>query len=930
MQSDKELRSKVKQLGTLLGDIIKTQNKEIVYDVIEELRTGHIELRKQDNPARRQQLMTLIEQLDSQTLEQVIRAFSTYFNLVSETEETHQHKLRRRLVNQDKLLWEGSFDKTLLEFKEQGISAEQFQSLLNQMAYIPVFTAHPTESKRRTILESLRRIFIAIENLDDPRLGKRQKEALTAELKNQIQILWKTDEVRNEKPQVIDEVKNGLYYFRESLFDAVPVVYLYLEKAIRKVYPEQADKLNLPSFLHFGSWIGGDRDGNPFVTPKITETSVRYQSREILRRYILEVDKLSHSLTHSIKFVTPKASFMESLTVDDETYQHLFEGRPTHFSNEPYRRKLFIMRSKLRYRMEQIDAKIKGHRPQSNYSGYSNEYEFLQDIKLIQASLCTHNDCDIAFGCLKDIIRLVETFGFFLEHLDVRQESTLHTQAISELLQCMNIENSYPGLPEEQKMELLAKLIDQQELPQLKQDELSEATLSVTQVLDVIVRMRREISDHLFGTYVISMTHTASHIMEVMLLARLAGLIGQSKSGEAYCHIMVSPLFETVEDLEHIEPVMSTLFSNSVYNKYLNASGNLQEVMLGYSDSCKDGGILASSWNLYGAQRRITELANQQNINIRLFHGRGGTIGRGGGPTHEAILSQPYGTVHGQIKFTEQGEVLSNKYSNSETAVYELSMGITGLMKASSCIIDQKRDDNEQYLGTMRQLAKIGEKKYRELTDNTEGFLDYFYEATPVSEIGLMNIGSRPSHRKSGDRSKTSVRAIGWVFGWAQSRHTLPAWYSIGTALQQFIQAEPGNLPILRDMYQNWPYFRALLENTQMSLYKADMDIAREYAELCKDKDIRDRIYTLIKDEYKLAVNNIFTVANIHELLEENTPLKLSLVRRLPYLDSLVHVQLTLLKRYRNEALTEEERDIWLSPLLRSINAIASGMRNTG
>ncbi len=930
MQSDKELRSKVRLIGTLLGEIIKTQHKDIVYNVIEELRTGYIELRKQDNPFKRQQLMQLIEQLDSQSLIQVIRGFSTYFNLVSEVEETYQHKLRRRLANQVDLLWEGSFDKTLVEFQAQGITAEQLQRLLDQLAYVPVFTAHPTESKRRTILESLRRIFISIENLDDPRLGKRQKALRIRELKNQIQILWKTDEVRNEKPQVIDEVKNGLYYFRESLFDAVPIMYRYLENAIYKTFPEQADKISIPPFLHFGSWIGGDRDGNPFVTPKITEKAVRYQSREILRRYIIDVDKLSHSLTHSIEFVSPDAAFMESLAIDDKTYQHLFDARPTHFAKEPYRRKLFIMRNKLRYRLEQVDAKIKGHRQQSNYSGYKNEQEFLQDLKLIRTSLCSHNDCDIAFGDLKDVIRLVETFGFFLQHLDVRQESTLHTQAVAELLQNMDIETDYMSLAEAHKMELLANMLDQDQLPHVNQGQLTEATLSITQVFDVIVSIRNEISEKLFGAYVISMTHTASHVMEVMFLARLAGLLGVTESGETYCHIKVSPLFETVEDLEHIEPVMSKLFNNNVYNKYLRASGNLQEVMLGYSDSCKDGGILASSWNLYGAQQRITELANQRQINIRLFHGRGGTIGRGGGPTHEAIQAQPYGTVHGQIKFTEQGEVLSNKYSNSETAIYELSMGVTGLMKASSCIIDQKRDENEQYLQTMRALTETGEKTYRDLTDNTEGFLDYFYEATPVSEIGLMNIGSRPSHRKTGDRSKSSVRAIGWVFGWAQSRHTLPAWFGIGSALQQFIQAAPEHLQNLQEMYKNWPYFRSLLENTQMALYKANMDIAREYAELCINKDTRERIYQQINDEYTLTVSNILAVANIDELMAENTLLKLSLGRRQPYLDSLVHVQLTLLKRYRNDSLNDEERAIWFSPLLRSINAIASGMGNTG
>ncbi|NOQ79872.1 MAG: phosphoenolpyruvate carboxylase [Gammaproteobacteria bacterium] len=929
MHGDKELRSKVKFIGSALGDILKTHTGDAVFDVVEELRIGYIELRKEHDESKRQHLMQLIEQLDAQTLEHVIRAFSTYFSLVSVVEETQQHKERRRLANNKEKLWQGSFRNTLKEFHKQDISAEQLQELLNSLSYTPVFTAHPTEAKRRTILESLKRIFIAIKELDDPRLGKHQKDSLSQALKNEVQILWKTDEVRSEKPQVIDEVKNGLYYFRESLFDAIPVIYQYLEQAIADVYPEYVKQLKIPTFLHFGSWIGGDRDGNPFVTARVTETAAYYQSREILKRYISDTEQLSHQLTHSIALCTPDQAFLQSLDSDNKTYKHLFAKHPNLFSTEPYRRKLFIIRHKLDYRMKQVQAKIDGHRPQSNYSGYKNEDEFYHDLKLIQDSLCSHNDCEVANGLLKNILRLTETFGFFLEHLDIRQESTLHTEAISELLQHMHLEDNYNALNEDDRMTLLSELIDQEELPGINQGDLSDATVNIIQVFDVVLRLRREISPKLFNQYVISMTHTASHVMEVMFIARLSGLLGH-KDGKAFSYITVSPLFETVEDLEHIEPVMSVLFDNEVYNKYLKAAGNLQEVMLGYSDSCKDGGILASSWNLYGAQRRITELANEKGIDIRLFHGRGGTIGRGGGPTYEAILAQPFGSVHGQIKFTEQGEVLSNKYSNSETAVYELVMGISGLMKSSSCLVKAKRDDNPKFLNTMTQLAKTGEDSYRALTDKTPGFLDYFYEATPVSEIGLMNIGSRPSHRKTGDRSKSSVRAIGWVFGWAQSRHTLPAWYGIGTALNQYIEHDDANLKRLRRMYKKWPYFNALLDNTQMALFKADMDIAKEYAELCKDEKIRDSVYELIRDEYNLTMKNIFKIAQIDELLEHNPILKLSLGRRQAYLDSLVHIQLTLLKRYRNETLTTEEQDVWLSPLLRSINAIAGGMRNTG
>jgi phosphoenolpyruvate carboxylase len=352
--------------------------------------------------------------------------------------------------------------------------------------------------------------------------------------------------------------------------------------------------------------------------------------------------------------------------------------------------------------------------------------------------------------------------------------------------------------------------------------------------------------------------------------------------------------------------------------------------MLGYSDSAKDGGSLSSSWNLYEAQKKIIRIAGTHGVQCRLFHGRGGTIGRGGGPTHESILAQPPGTVHGQIKFTEQGEVLYYKYSNAETAQYELTMGVSGLMKASCCLVRPVPEDRRDYLGILDELVAIGEDSYRELTDRTPGFMDYFYEATPVTEIALLNIGSRPSHRSRTDRSKASVRAIPWVFGWAQSRHTLPAWYGMGTALEQWRGQNPGNLAKLQTMYLEWPFFRSLLSNIQMALFKADLDIAHEYAELCTDPDTRERVYTMIRDEYQRTLTQVLNVANAKRLIEENPVLALSLGRRNPYLDPLNHIQIALLKRYRPEPGDEENPSVWRDPLLRTINAIAAGMRNTG
>ncbi|MDH5396457.1 MAG: phosphoenolpyruvate carboxylase, partial [Gammaproteobacteria bacterium] len=510
---------------------------------------------------------------------------------------------------------------------------------------------------------------------------------------------------------------------------------------------------------------------------------------------------------------------------------------------------------------------------------------------------------------LQDLIRQVETFGFYLANLDIRQESTIHSQAVAEVLKQVD-DCDYATLDEASRLEVLARYING---PVISCDKnaLSEMSAETISVFEVMTKMRKEISPNAFGTYVISMTHAASHVMEVMFLAWLSGLAGKD-NGECFCHVRVSPLFETVDDLTHIQPVMTRLFDNKTYIELLKASGNLQEVMLGYSDSCKDGGILASVWNLYQAQQQITELTRSRGIRLRMFHGRGGTVGRGGGPTHDAILSQPTGTVHGEIKFTEQGEVLSYKYSNEQTAVYELTMGMTGLLKASRNLIIPPKPDKKEYLDIMAKLAEEGEAQYRQLTDNTEGFLDYFYEATPVYEIGQMNIGSRPSHRKKADRSKSSVRAIAWVFGWAQSRHTLPAWFGIGAALEKWLHVEGNHIATLQKMYEEWPFFRALLSNSQMALFKGEMHIAKEYMTLCENQDTAKNVYKIISKEYNRTTKNVLKVAKINELLEETPYLALSLTRRDPYLDPLNKIQLALIKKYRDESLSDEARAQWL------------------
>ncbi len=923
------LKQQVRMVGDLLGQVIKEQEGKELFDIVEQLRRGFIDLRIQEDADKRRQLMQLIEGLTDRQLLTVIRAFNTFYSLSNIVEEDNLHRNRRKQFNKGgESLWNGSFLKTVRDMHQEGVTEEQLQTIVNHMKYIPVFTAHPTEARRKTLMNLQRNIFLIIDQLQNPTLIEEKRDSLMRQLKSKIQLLWRTNEVRTFKPNVIDEVNYGLYYFKESLFDAIPMVYRYFERAIRKTYGLNS-KIQIPSFLRFGSWIGGDRDGNPFVTSDITRHAIRLHMREALSVYIDKTKKLEGSLTHSCAFITISPEFSAHLDKLKKLYlKQAFKNRSAKFEDEPYRQALSIILYRLKETLRTIKKHIEG-KPykKAGTDSYLNSTEFLNDLKLIKSSLKFHGDHDIASRGIKDLIRLVETCGFSLYRLDIRQESTEHSNAVNEIIQQFNPNIDYLALNEKQRLNLLSELIERPNLPKPNTDFLSERATEILDVFNVMIEMREEAGEDVFGTYVISMTHTASHVMEVMFLAKLAGLAGYDKNNQAFCSISISPLFETIEDLQHIEPVLTQLFENKTYRKLLSLTGDLQEVMLGYSDSCKDGGILASNWNLYQAQTQVIELTSKYNIECRLFHGRGGTIGRGGGPTHNAIISQPEGTVHGQIKFTEQGEVLSNKYANEETAIYELSMGATGLLKASQCLIKENTLHNDKFLATMAELAQTGEAVYRDLTENTTGFLDYFYEITPVQEIGQLNIGSRPSHRNTGDRSKASLRAIPWVFGWAQARHTLPAWYGIGSAIETFRAKNPGTADqLLKQMYKEWKTFQALLSNVQMALFKAQMNIAKEYAKLMPNQELANSIFNKIKAEFELTKHAILNIAGIKTLIEDDPLLQYSMSRRDPNLDPLNHIQITLIRRHRQEESNEE----WLNLLLRTINAIASGMRNTG
>ena len=939
---DRRLRARVKLLGMILGEVIRENSDERTFNTIEKLRKEFINLSKKRNDKKTRNLIAVINTLEPTMIFTIIRAFSTYFNLANIAEEISEYKnVHHRLSSTDQTgLGAGTPVAVLSLFKAAGIKAADIQKLFNKLEYIPVFTAHPTEATRRTIMQLQKRIFEIAKQIDKRPYSEEEKderEYCLQKLRNDIRVLWKTDEVRLSKPSVELEVTNGLYYYKTSLFNTVPQVYRILEAAVAEVYADE--EIIIPSFINFGSWIGGDRDGNPYVTPAVTLHTVKLQSAVILEHYIERVEQLIGVLTHSINLAGLSENFIlnQQKDKDDGIVEKAYKDTGYNFVKEPYRCKLSVVLYRLRCKLRLI----KSRRPNTDSQKYAyrHEYEMLDDLKSISESLFHHGDRIIAEAELKDLIRLVETFGFYLARLDIRDESKQHAAAIVEIAKQWGCAD-YSSMTTSQKADYLSEKIDGDADLIVDKSRLSDTAKRTLEVFECMAQAQREISPKVIGNYVVSMTHDASDVLEVVLLAKMNRLVGKKSDGTPYCNINISPLFETISDLSRINEILEDLFSNPTYNKLLQSAGGLQEVMLGYSDSCKDGGILASKWQLYQAQKSIIGLMIKYRVTCRLFHGRGGTIGRGGGPTYEAITSQPPGTVNGQIKITEQGEVLSYKYSKNEASVYHLTTAIAGLIKASQHLaishsfdLSSKPRDEQAHLKIMAQLSAAGENYYRQLIDHTEGILDYFYEATPVVEIGEMNIGSRPTHRRSADRSRQSIRAIPWVFGWSLSRHTLPAWFGIGSALADFVDGKEANMEKLQSLYREWPFFHSLMENVQMALSKANMDIAKEYAELCSDNENAVRIFKRIEAEYHKTVEYVLQISGCKRLLERQNSLMLSVQRREPYILPINYIQIMLLKKYRqSQQKTEghEDESEYLELVLRSISAIASGMRNTG
>ncbi len=929
LEHEKDLRRAIRVMTAILNRVLSSQDATVASERADTLQRIFTALKRDGRPYRLKKMRELIQGLSPEDISQVIRVFNHYFSLLNIVEESLSVQYRRQSAERLGDFGAGSFHDTLEGLKRQGVTRTELQLLLNRLVYQPVMTAHPTEAKRRTVKGALRTLFLTHEQLLEAGSRMSARKDALMQLQRQILTLWKTDEVRAQSMGVVDEIDTGLYYFPLSLFDAITRTYRQLEQSLSDVYgPAEDGQIRVPSLIRFGSWIGGDRDGNPYVTADTTALAVTLQAQTIIQEYLRRIDRLRESLSHSLGLATFSAEFEQRLARDRSRLGAVAQSLESPYRQEPYRHQLVLMRHRLEKTLQRVAGTPLGMAPPPDHVSYASADDLLDDLAIIDRSLRDNGDPDIADQDLKDLMRLVETFGFHLMALDVRQESSRHTTAVAELFKG-STGLDYLEMDEAQRLQTLTEaLLLPAGLP-FEERQLSDTTREVLDVFAVIAALRAKIGAACIGQYVISMTHQASHILEVLVLAKHSGLLGQL-AGSWFCHLRVSPLFETIDDLERIGDVLGTLLAQPVYRDLVQASGGLQEIMLGYSDSCKDGGIVASAWGLYQAQQQIVQLTDAHGLRCRIFHGRGGTVGRGGGPTHQAILAQPPDTVRGQIKFTEQGEVLFYRYNNMETAVYELTMGVTGLMKASLSLIKAVDQPDPAHLRIMAELATLGERHYRRLTEQTPGFMDYFYESTPLTEISRMNIGSRPSHRKQHDRSKQSVRAIAWVFSWAQSRQTFPAWYGIGSSLAEWASGRPERLETLRRMHQEWPFFRNLLSNAQMALRKSDTDIAREYAALCHDPLVARRVWGMIAAEYQTCVDWILQVARSERLLEENPALENSMAWRDTFLGPLNHIQIVLLQQLRQAASDDPAQNRWLKPMLRSINAIAAGMRNTG
>lgn len=916
IDKEKPLRRDVRFLGNLLGEVLIEQEGRGIFDIVEKMRFLTKEMRRNYVRDLKEELVSTVRNLTHEELYKVTRAFTIYFKLVNIAEQNHRIRRRReyRFISDTKDTEEGSIESLFNQLREMEVTYDRLNDLLRRTSIELVLTAHPTEVNRHIVLEKFRQISTLLEELDNPVLTPDERKIIEEGIRTEILGLWQTEEVPPYKISPADEARNVLYYFKESIFDALTNLYEELENQTKKHYGLQG--IEIPSFIKFGSWVGGDRDGNPYVTHNVTYEVLRMQKRLALEKYVEELKPIKRQLSSSAKIVSVNPELVESIERDRELITDEIDIKnPVEF----YRIKLEYVHKKL---LNTISANEDKEISQGYY--YSNKEEFLDDLYEIQRSLRDNKGERLADSWLKKLIRQGELFGFHLAKLDIRQHSSLHSGAISEITERLRLVN-YREMNEDDRLSWLSKEIENPRPLVPEWLKLSEEAREVLETLKWVKRSLEEISSEAIDTYIVSMTHSPSNVLEVLLLAKEAGLYFEDNN-VITSKLNIVPLFETIDDFRRAPEIMRKLYSNPIYSRHLKARGNFSEVMIGYSDSNKDGGFLCASWESHKSQRSLKNVADEFGLRHRLFHGRGGSVSRGGGPANQAILARHPGTVDGLIKITEQGEVIYSNYS-----LPAIAEDILELITSAVILVSLKQEHiKPEWDEVMEEVSENARRIWRALVYDDPDFYPYFRQATPISMIEQMHLGSRPAKRRHSERIE-DLRAIPWVFSWTQNRHLLTGLYSVGSAFHEFIGKNPeNNLNMLKDMYKSWRYFRSLIDNVQITLAKADKWIALEYSFLVKPREIGKRIFDQITNEYKLIEEIVLKITGQGKILDNNPFLQKSIELRDPYIDSLSYIQVGLLRRLSKGDFTEEEESKLIDNLKLSINGIAAGMKNTG
>ena len=913
-----DISANIRMLGDLLGETIVYQEGEAAFELEEEIRALAKQWRSGDSSAqdRLAEIMPrLIENLDLS--ESTLKAFLTYFQLINLAEENQRVNVLQQRA--EKAFETGEpMDETIADaletLKSEGVKPSLLQEFFQSMEIVPVFTAHPTESKRQTIREILREVTELIQQLNRDDILSKERARLRELLHDYITLLWQTAETRQRKPTVMDEVRNtGLYFFEHTLFDLVPRIYSELDQSLKDTWPDE--KFDVPSFLSYGTWIGGDRDGNPFVTIDTTVEALKAQQNLVLKLYLREIDSLYELFSCSQSRTGFSDSLMSSIASDRELIDASEIEVLDRFDDEPYRQKLVMMFRRLRATRD--NAALAWEGKSLPVRAYPNAESFCKDLQLIRDSLLDNKGWRLARGRLERLIRATQVFGFHLASMDIRQHARVHRSAMDDLLESLGHCENYAELEEADRIEALTKFAQDDSDHSVAADDRKVSTSKLLELFATVKNAHLAIGESSITTYIISMTEGVSNLLEILVFAKDAGLMGK---------IDIVPLFETVDDLMAAPEIMKSLFANPVYAEHLKMRGDQQQIMIGYSDSNKDGGFMRANWMLFTAQRNMALACAESNTRMTLFHGRGGSLGRGGGPTNRAILAQPTESVRGRIRITEQGEVVSSRYSVPAIARRHLEQVLHAVLCTTG-----KRPEFEglsDWSEAMDQLSTVAWKKYRSLIDHPD-FLNYFQTATPIDQIDQLNIGSRPSHRRV-TRTLDDLRAIPWVFAWTQSRANVPSWYGIGTAFSDWLgdDADGSRLKMLQAMNKEWPFFRTMLSNVHLGMGRADMEIAGMYAKLA-DPKVADAIFSDIKSEFELSREMLMKVTGTDEILATEPWLQHSIKVRNPYVDPMNYIQVALLKEIRDNPDHPDMEKLQRSIVL-SINGIAAGLQNVG